>query len=190
MFCNFFTCLVKEPGMVSTTINLNDADNLMDIDHNDADNLMDIDHVNTCEVSAGALDRSHASGGADKRSFEMAKVADEVPEHKKIKLDNVVSMNSDLYENAYNGRLSSKVHSLSASSVNDGTSNKPMAGSSSSDGKCVFPLDLNAVDDENIVNIPSSDDERVARPCSITGWKADQGRFIPLACISVREGTR
>ena len=130
---------------MSTTINLNDADN-----------LMDIDHVNTCEVSTGALDRSHASGGADKRGFEMAKVADEVdevPEHKKIKLDNVVSMNSDLYENAYNGRLSSKVHSLSASSVNDGTSNK--AGSSSSDGKCVFPLDLNAVDDavsENIVN--------------------------------------
>ncbi|XP_066369129.1 ASI1-immunoprecipitated protein 2-like isoform X2 [Miscanthus floridulus] len=141
------THLQEEPGMVSTTINLNDADN-----------LMDIDHVNTWEVSEGALDHSHASGGADKRSFEMAKVADEVdevPEHKKIKLDNVVSMNSDLYENAYNGRLSSKVHSLSASSVNDGTSNKPMAGSSSSDGKCVFPLDLNAVDDavsENIVN--------------------------------------
>ena len=129
---------------MSTTINLNDADN-----------LMDIDHVNTCEVSTGALDRSHASGGADKRSFEMAKVADEVPEHKKIKLDNVVSMNSDLYENAYNGRLSSKVHSLSASFVNDGTSNKPMAGSSSSGGKCVFPFDLNAEDDavsENIVN--------------------------------------
>jgi len=142
-----FTCLVKEPGTVSTSINLNDADN-----------LMDIDHVNTYEVSAGALDRSHASGGADKRSFEMAKVddeADEVPEHKKIKLDNVVPVNSDLYKSACNGRLSSKVHSLSASSVNDGTSNKPMAGSSSSDGKCVFPLDLNAVDDavsENIVN--------------------------------------
>ena len=103
MFCNFFTCLVKEPGMVSTTINLNDADNLMDIDHNDADNLMDIDHVNTCEVSTGALDRSHASGGASKRSFEMAKVADEVdeePERKKIKLDNVVPMNSGSCENA------------------------------------------------------------------------------------------
>ncbi|CAD6340085.1 unnamed protein product [Miscanthus lutarioriparius] len=136
------THIQEEPGMVSTTINLNDADN-----------LMDIDHVNTCEVSAGALDRSHASGGADKRSFRMANVADEVPEHKKIKLD--MSMNSGLYENAYNGRLSSKVHSLSASFVNDGTSNKPMAGSSSSGGKCVFPFDLNAEDDavsENIVN--------------------------------------
>ena len=64
---------------------------------------MDIDHVNTCEVSTGALDRSHASGGADKRSFRMANVADEVPEHKKIKLD--MSMNSGLYENAYNGRF-------------------------------------------------------------------------------------
>ncbi|XP_066374441.1 ASI1-immunoprecipitated protein 2-like isoform X2 [Miscanthus floridulus] len=147
------THIQEEPGMVSTTINLNDADNLMDIDHNDADNLMDIDHVNTCEVSAGALDCSHASGGADKRSFRMANAADEVPEHKKIKLD--MSMNSGLYENAYNGRLSSKVHSLSASFVNDGTSNKPMAGSSSSGGKCVFPFDLNAEDDavsENIVN--------------------------------------
>ena len=162
---------------MSTTINLNDTDN-----------RMDIDHVNTCEVSAGALDRSHASGGADKRSFRMANVADEVPEHKKIKLD--MSMNSGSCENAYNGRLSCKVHPLSASSLNDGTSNKLMAGSSSSDGKCVFPLDLNAVDDENIINIPSSDDERVARPCSITGWKADQGRFIPIACISIREGTR
>ena len=174
--------MVKESGKVSTTINLNDTDN-----------RMDIDHVNTCEVSTGALDRSHASGGANKRSFEMAKVADEVdeePERKKIKLDNVVPMNSGSCENAYNGRLSSKVHPLSASSLNDGTSNKLMAGSSSNDGKCVFPLDLNAVDDENIINIPSSDDERVARPCSITGWKADQGRFIPIACISIREGTR
>lgn len=87
---------------------------------------MDIDHG----VSAGALDRSHASGGAGKRSFETAEVADEVPEHKKTKLDN----------NAC---------------TNDGNSDKLMPGSSSSDGKRVFPLDLNAVGDEDIVNIPA-----------------------------------
>jgi len=172
--------LVKESGKVSTTINLNDADN-----------LMDIDHVNTCEVSTGALDRSHASGGASKRSFEMAKVADEVdeePEHKKIKLDNVVSMNSGSCENAYNGRLSSKVHPLSASSLNDGTSNKLMAGSSSSDGKCVFPLDLNAVDDENIINIPSSDDEELPDPVPLQVGKQTKGDLsLSLAFPSGKE---
>jgi hypothetical protein len=150
---------------------------------------MDIDHVNTCEVSTGALDRSHASGGANKRSFEMAKVADEVdeePEHKKIKLDNVVPMESGSCENAYNGRLSSKVHPLSASSLN--TSNKLMAGSSSSDGKCVFPLDLNAVDDENIVNIPSSDDEELPEPVPLQVGKQTKGDLsLSLAFPSGKE---
>lgn len=167
---------------MSATINLNDADD-----------LMDIDHVNTYEASTGALDGSHASGGADKRSFEMAKVADEVevPEHKKIKLDNVVSMNSGLCENAQNGRLSSKVHPLSASNVNDGTSNKLMAGSSNTDGKCVFPLDLNAVDDaasENIVNIPSSDDEELPEPIPLQVGKQTKGDLsLSLAFPSGKE---
>jgi hypothetical protein len=125
---------------------------------------MDIDPVNTSEISTGALD-SHASGGARKRNFEMTNGAAEVGvlEHKKIKLDTVVvSTNSELSENTNNGRLSSKVHPLAASSVDDSTSNKSMAGASSSDRKCVFPLDLNAVDNgvsENIANITSLDDE-------------------------------
>ncbi|KAJ1265341.1 hypothetical protein BS78_08G069300 [Paspalum vaginatum] len=74
----------EEPGRERTTINLNDAED-----------LMDIDHVNTGEVSTGALDFSHASGVAHKRNFRMANGADEVDgAHTKIKLDNVVSMNS------------------------------------------------------------------------------------------------
>jgi hypothetical protein len=103
-----------EPGKLSTAID-----------------LMDIDHG----VSAGALDRSHASGGAGKRSFETAEVAAEVPEH-----NNVVPISSGPRENAC---------------TNDGNSDKLMPGSSSSDGKRVFPLDLNAVGDEDIVNIPA-----------------------------------
>lgn len=111
------THLQEEPGKLSAAID-----------------LMDIDHG----VSAGALDRLHASGGAGKRSFETAEVADEVPEHKKTKLDNNVG--SGPRENAC---------------TNDGNSDKLMPGSSSSDGKRVFPLDLNAVGDEDIVNIPA-----------------------------------
>ncbi|CAN6173798.1 unnamed protein product [Urochloa humidicola] len=135
----------EEPGKENKTIDLNDAED-----------LMDIDHVNTSEICTG----SQASGGARKRNFEMANGAAEVEqvlEHKKI-----VPTNSGLSESTNNGRLSSKVHPLAASSADDGTSNKSMAGTSSSDRKCVFPLDLNAVDNavsENIVNIPSSNDE-------------------------------
>lgn len=145
--------MLKEPGKESTTIDLNDAED-----------LMDIDHVNTDEITTGAID-SHASGGGRKRNFEMANGAAEVDEgleHKKIKLDNIGSTNSGLSDNSNSGRLSLKVHPLAASIVDDATSNKSIAGASSSDRKCVFPLDLNAVDDalsENIVNIPSSDDE-------------------------------
>lgn len=120
MFYLIFVFFYLEPGKLSTAID-----------------LMDIDHG----VSAGALDRLHASGGAGKRSFETAEVADEVPEHKKTKLDNnVVPISSGPRENAC---------------TNDGNSDKLMPGSSSSDGKRVFPLDLNAVGDEDIVNIPA-----------------------------------
>ncbi|XP_062201726.1 ASI1-immunoprecipitated protein 2-like isoform X2 [Phragmites australis] len=147
----------EEPGKESKTIKINDAEH-----------LMDIDHVNTAEVNTGALDPFlHASGGACKRDFEMINGADGALEHKKIKLDNVVSPNSGLRENINDGRLSSKMHPLTASSVDGGTDNKLMAGSSNSDGKCVFPLDLNEVDDavsENIVNILSSDDEESPEP--------------------------
>ncbi|CAN6210284.1 unnamed protein product [Urochloa humidicola] len=144
----------EEPGK-NTTIDLNDAEDLMDIDHG-----------NTSEICTG----SQASGGACKRNFEMANGAAEVDpvlEHKKIKLDTVVPTNSGLSENTNNGRLSSKVHPLAASSVDAVTSNKFMAGISSSDRKCVFSLDLNAVDNavsENIVNIPSSNDEESLEP--------------------------
>ncbi|KAF8663600.1 hypothetical protein HU200_055322 [Digitaria exilis] len=158
----------EEPGKESTTINLNDAED-----------FMDIDHVNTDEISTVAMD-SHASGGGRKRSFDTANGAaevDEVLEHKKVKLDNVGSTNSGLSDNSNNGRLSSKVHPLAASIGDDVTSNKSMAEASSADKKCVFPLDLNAVDDtasENIVNIPSSDDEELQargnnRSTDITG---------------------
>ncbi|RLN35258.1 uncharacterized protein C2845_PM03G30460 [Panicum miliaceum] len=143
----------KEPAKEGTIINLNDAED-----------PMNIDHVNTGEISTGAL-YAHGSGSALKRNIEMANGGAEVDgvlEHKKIKLDTVVSTNSGLCENINNGRLSSKVHPFGASSVDDVSSNNSMAGASSSDTKCVFPLDLNAVDDtvsENIVNIPSSDDD-------------------------------
>ncbi|CAL5090719.1 unnamed protein product [Urochloa decumbens] len=145
----------EEPGKENTAIDLNDAED-----------PMDIDHVNTSEICTG----SQASGGARKRNFEMANGAaevDQVLEHKKIKLDTVVPTSYGLSENTNNGRLSSKVHPLAASSVDDVTSNKSMAGTSSSDRKCVFPLDLNAVDNavsENIVNIPSSNDEESLEP--------------------------
>nr|TKW32342.1 hypothetical protein SEVIR_2G163600v2 [Setaria viridis] len=168
--CSVSSTHQEESGKESTIINLNDAED-----------LMDIEPVNTGEISTEALD-PHASGGARKRNFEMANGAAEVDgvlEHKKIKLDTVVSTNSELSENTNNGRLSSKVHPLAASSVDDGTSNKSMAGPSSSDRKCVFPLDLNAVDNavsENIVNIPSSDDEESLEPVpSKVGEKQARG---------------
>ncbi|TVU50462.1 hypothetical protein EJB05_01834 [Eragrostis curvula] len=135
-----------EPGKESTTINLNDAEQ-----------LMDIDHTNTPEVNKGAL--GSASGGKRKRDFEMINGADEVDgalEHKKIKLDNIVPANSGLCDNIGDVKLSSKVHPLSVFPVDDGTDNKVMANS---DGKCVFPLDLNAMDDTvsgDIANGPSS----------------------------------
>uniref|UniRef100_A0A0A9ECR2 Uncharacterized protein n=1 Tax=Arundo donax TaxID=35708 RepID=A0A0A9ECR2_ARUDO len=128
---------------------------------------MDIDHVNTAEVNTGAPDPfSHPSGGARKRDFDMVNGAAEVDgalEHKKIKLDDAESANSGLCENISDGRLSSKVHPLAASSLDDGTGNKAMAGRSNSDGKCLFPLDLNAVD-ENILKIPCSDDVELPQP--------------------------
>ncbi|XP_004956435.1 uncharacterized protein LOC101759939 isoform X2 [Setaria italica] len=168
--CSVSSTHQEESGKESTIINLNDAED-----------LMDIEPVNTGEISTEALD-PHASGGARKRNFEMANGAAEVDgvlEHKKIKLDTVVSTNSELSENTNNGRLSSKVHPLAAFSVDDGTSNKSMAGPSSSDRKCVFPLDLNAVDNavsENIVNIPSSDDEESLEPVpSKVGEKQARG---------------
>uniref|UniRef100_A0A0A9DJ57 Zinc finger PHD-type domain-containing protein n=1 Tax=Arundo donax TaxID=35708 RepID=A0A0A9DJ57_ARUDO len=136
----------EEPGQESKTTNLNDAEH-----------LMDIDHVNTAEVH---------TGGARKRDFGMANGADEVDgahEYKKIKLDTVVSANSGLCENINDGRLSSKVHPFAASSVDDGIGNKAMAGSTNSDGKCVFPLDLNAMD-ENIADVPSSDAVELREP--------------------------
>ncbi|KAK3139732.1 hypothetical protein QOZ80_5AG0389010 [Eleusine coracana subsp. coracana] len=137
----------EEPDKESKTINLDDTEQ-----------LMDVDHANTVTPNTGALDSiSHASGGVRKRDFEMVNGADEVDgalKHKKMKLDNVVAASSGSCEITNDGRLSSKVHPLSASSV-DGTGNKPMA---STDGKCVFPVDLNAVSGD-LVNIPSSDDE-------------------------------
>jgi len=157
IFVTFLLYLVKELGKEGTIINLNDAED-----------PMDIDHVNTGEIT-GAL-YAHGSGGARKRNIEMANGGAEVDgvlEHKKIKLDTVVSTNSGLSENINNGWLSSKVHPFAASSVDDASTNNSMAGASSSDTKCVFPLDLNAVDDtlsENIVNIPSSDDEESLEP--------------------------
>jgi hypothetical protein len=138
------------------------------INLNDAEDPMDIDHVNTSEISTEAL-YAHGSGGARKRNIEMANGGAEVGvlEHKKIKLDTVLSTNSGVSENINNGRLSSKVHPFAASSVGDVSSNNSMTRASSSDTKYLFPLDLNAVDDtvsENIVNIPSSDDEESLEP--------------------------
>jgi hypothetical protein len=50
------------------------------------------------------------------------------------------------------------LHHLSGPSVDNGTCNKPMA---STNGKCVLPLDLNAVDavSGDNVNILSSDED-------------------------------
>jgi hypothetical protein len=143
-------CFFKEPGKESKTINLNDAEQ-----------LMDIDRANT--ANTGALDSfSHASGTVHKRGFQIVNRADEVDgalEHKKMKLDNVVSASPGLCEITNDVRLSSKVHPISAPSVDDSTCNKPMA---STDEKCVFPLDLNAVDDAvcgDIVDILPSDED-------------------------------
>lgn len=46
--------------------------------------------------------------------------------------------------------------------MDDCIDNKALAGTSKSNGKCIFPLDLNTVDDAatgNVVTILSSDDE-------------------------------
>lgn len=86
--CSASSTNQEVPGKQRTAINLNDPDD-----------LMDIDHVNTGELSTRALDpSSHASGVAHKRKFDMANRADEVDgaHNKKIKLDNVVPMNSGL----------------------------------------------------------------------------------------------
>ncbi|XP_062203574.1 protein PARALOG OF AIPP2-like isoform X3 [Phragmites australis] len=130
--CSVSLIQEEEPGKENTTINLNNAEQ-----------LMDIYHESTTEVNTGTLDPlSHASGGARKRDFEMVNGADGVDgelEHKKIKLDNVVSANSCFSENVNDGRLSSKVHPLAASSVDDGTDNKVMAGSSKDDEELPEP---------------------------------------------------
>jgi hypothetical protein len=148
-FCDFLLCFFKESGKDSKTINLNDAEQ-----------LMDIDRTNT--TNTGALDSfPHASGGVCKRDLDMVSGAHEVDgalKHKKIKLDNVLSASSGLCEIIDDVRLSSMLHHLSGPSVDNGTCNKPMA---STNGKCVLPLDLNAVDavSGDIVNILSSDED-------------------------------
>ncbi|KAL6844542.1 hypothetical protein ACP4OV_026215 [Aristida adscensionis] len=145
--------LIHRGGKESTFINLNNAED-----------LMDIDLERTTEVNTGV------SGCERKRSFDMALGTGEVDGalvNKKIKLDNIVSASSDLNENIKDGKLSSKVHPVAASSVDDGTDHKAMAGSSNSDGKRIFPLDLNAVDEEasgNVVNVRSSNDEELPEP--------------------------
>jgi hypothetical protein len=117
------------------------------------------------EVNSGAVNPVlHASAGAQKRKVDMPNWTDGVnaSRDKKIKLDNVSSIvESRLSENIRDGRLSSKVYPLAALSVDDCTDNA-MAGNSKSNGKCIFPLDLNVVDDAasgNVVTILSSDDE-------------------------------
>ncbi|KAK3136470.1 hypothetical protein QOZ80_5BG0435840 [Eleusine coracana subsp. coracana] len=172
--------IYEEPDKECKTINLNDTEQ-----------LMDIDHANTVKANTGALDSIfHASGGVRKRDFEMVNGADEVDgalKHKKMKLDNVVAANSGSCKITNDGRLSSKVHPLSASSV-DGTGNKPMART---DGKCVFPLDLNAVSGDH-VNIPSSDDEDFSQ-ADVQGREKETGVDRPsgkaiLSSLSPKAG--
>ncbi|XP_006663990.1 uncharacterized protein LOC102710931 isoform X2 [Oryza brachyantha] len=133
------------------------------IDLNDADNLVDVD-ISTCEVNSGTVDPvSHITATPHKRSVEVANWVDEVNgklEQKKIKLDYIGSANSSLSENTSDGRLSSKVHPLVSSSFDDSV-DQSLAGSSKCNGKRIFSLDLNAMDDPvtgNVVNL-SSDDE-------------------------------
>ncbi|KAL5206314.1 hypothetical protein ABZP36_034523 [Zizania latifolia] len=146
---------VHEKGKESRLINLNNADHLVDMD------------INSSEVNSGTMDPiSHIPATVHKRNIEVANWVDEVNgklEQKKIKLDNVGSANSSISENTTDGRLSSKVHPLVSSSFDDSVDQSlALAGSSKCNGKCKFPLDLNAVDDAvtgNVVDILSSDDE-------------------------------
>uniref|UniRef100_A0A0E0MLY5 PHD-type domain-containing protein n=1 Tax=Oryza punctata TaxID=4537 RepID=A0A0E0MLY5_ORYPU len=142
---------VHEIGKVIRVINLNEADNLVDVD------------INSSEVNSGTVDRIlHTTATPHKRNVEVANWDDELNgklEQKKIKLDNVGSANSSLSENTSDGRLSSKVHPLVSSSFDDSV-DQSLAGSSKCNGKRVFPLDLNTVDPGNIVNI--SDDEEMS----------------------------
>ncbi|KQJ86829.1 uncharacterized protein LOC100846635 [Brachypodium distachyon] len=138
-----------------------------DVNLHKADTLTYVDHENTIEANSGpVVPVMHASGSAQKRNVEMAdwtNGVNESLEHKKIKLDNVSSTaDSSVSENIGDGRLSSKIHPLTTSSVDDCIDNKAMAGTCRSNGKCIFPLDLNVVDDPvpgNIGTIMSSDGE-------------------------------
>ncbi|KAM0851073.1 hypothetical protein ACQ4PT_052660 [Festuca glaucescens] len=130
------------------------------INFNNTESLIDIYHLNSVEANSGAVNPvSHALGGAQKRKVDMLNWTDGVNGSldKKIKLDNVSStVESSLSENIRDG------YPLAALSVDDCTDNKAMPGTSKSNGKCTFPLDLNVVDDAatgNVVTILSSDDE-------------------------------
>lgn len=146
---------------------IREQDNRSRVIHfNNTESLMDIYPVNSIEVNSGAVNPvSHSSGGAQKRKVDMTNWTDGVNGSldKKTKLDNVSSIvESSLSENIRDGRLSSKVYPLAALSVDDLTDNKAMAGTLNSNAKCIFPLDLNVVDDAatgNVVTILSSDDE-------------------------------
>ncbi|CAM0949997.1 unnamed protein product [Alopecurus aequalis] len=99
--------------------------------------------------SATCADNQCLQAG-QKRKVDIANWTDGVDGSldKKIKLDNVSStVESILGENIRDGKLSSKVYPLATLSVDDCTNNKAMAGTSKSNGKCIFPLDLNVVGD-------------------------------------------
>jgi len=167
-------CYADEPnGYVNRTpvtcsiSSIHEQDNLSRvINSNNTESLVDVYHVNRVETNSGAVNPvSHASGGALKRKVDMPNwTGVHGSLDKKIKLDNNVSstVESSLSENIRDGRLSSKVYPLAALSVDDCIDKKAMAGTSKSNEKCIFPLDLNAVDDAatgNVVTILSSDDE-------------------------------
>ncbi|XP_051186861.1 ASI1-immunoprecipitated protein 2 isoform X2 [Lolium perenne] len=162
-------CYADEPNVYVNTMpvtcsisSIHEQDNQSRvINFNNTESLMDIYHFNSVELNSGAVNPvSHASGGAQKRKVDMLNWTDGVNGSldKKIKLDNVSStVESSVSENIRDG------YPLAASSVDDCTDNKAMPGTSKSNGKCIFPLDLNAVDDDattgNVVTILSSDDE-------------------------------
>ncbi|KAM0912614.1 hypothetical protein ACQ4PT_012689 [Festuca glaucescens] len=165
---DFSCCYADEPNVYVNTMpvtcsisSIHEQDNRSRvINFNNTESLMDIYHLNSVEVNSGAVNPvSHASGGAQKRKVDMLNWTDEVNGSldKKIKLDNVSStVESSLSENIRDG------YPLAALSVDDCTDNKAMPGTSKSNGKCIFPLDLNVVDDAatgNVVTILSSDDE-------------------------------
>ncbi|XP_047047495.1 uncharacterized protein LOC124652519 isoform X2 [Lolium rigidum] len=162
-------CYADEPNVYVNTMpvtcsisSIHEQDNRSRvINFNNTESLMDIYHFNSVELNSGAVNPvSHASGGAQKRKVDMLNWTDGVNGSldKKIKLDNVSStVESSVSENIRDG------YPLAALSVDDCTDNKAMPGTSKSNGKCIFPLDLNAVDDDattgNVVTILSSDDE-------------------------------